>query len=272
MIQKFSVILTNPPFNSADKTKGRAGTTGGDQILFRRFIDKAFQLRKDDGVVAYIITRSGINYTFDKYNVTKYNVDTSEHWHYAAGWFISNGQNNDAINVSHDPIIRKVHTIDRLHAHNIASGYQAYLEQGKYSDRALPDTTYGIVETPTKENPKIKMGHIVGTVVPAGPKLFYKQLETRNSYTATTKPHFVGCTHTLFYDTLDQAKAARLFILNNPIIPYLNKRLNEKTNGHVFRALKPFDLGQIITGKEYPKEWNLTQQEIERVEANQGRD
>jgi hypothetical protein len=97
----------------------------------------------------------------------------------------------------------------------------------------------------------------------------FKGLESKNSYMVTDLPHYVGSACTLYFETMEEAQKARMFILKSPIVAYLQKKLGEKTGGLVFRYIRSFDLSQIFNGNEIPIEFGLTKEEIDYIEATQ---
>jgi hypothetical protein len=267
---KFDIIVGNPPFNESSKSSKTIAGTSGNTTLYKKFIDLSFKSRKKGGIVALVTQRNGIKHALKKHNVTILNADTSKHWGFTAGWFMSIGDNSNAKSVTSDSIITKTYdlTINKRFRHAIGGSYENIKKTGKFSDVEIMGSVYGIVDTPKKDMLECKFAWITGTVTPAGPKLIFPGLGTKLGYVATDLPSYAGSTCTLFFDTLQEAKAAKLFVLNNPIITYLNKMLNEKSRGFIFRYVRPFDLGQIKTGFEIPKEFGLTQEEIAKISAN----
>jgi hypothetical protein len=148
--------------------------------------------------------------------------------------------------------------------HAIGGSYDGMKANGKFSDTQLPNTVLGLVETPKGDN-SAKYEYISGNAIPAGPKLVFKGLESKSSYTVTDLPSYVGSACALFFNTTAEAEKARLFILNNPIVSYLKDHLKEKALGLIFRYIPEFDLNQIVTGTEIPVEFGLTKEEINRL-------
>jgi hypothetical protein len=61
---------------------------------------------------------------------------------------------------------------------------------------------------------------------------------------------------------VDQAERLKLFVEKNEVFAEYVKRM--KLRGHAFglRYLRKFDLNQIVTGKEIPKEWNIVPSDL----------
>lgn len=264
---KFDIQLFNPPFNLSSTSSNTIAGTSGNTTYYRKFIDKANQLRKDGGIIGIICPRSGISYAKKKYGVTSYNPYTAEHWKFDSGYFFYDGSNG-FVNKSPLSILNKIYRMENQlkFSHAIGGSMKGLLEKG---DLSLNNEggVYGLINTPTKNEGKV-YGYINTTAyVPKGPKLVFKGLESKNSYTVENLPHKVGSACTLYFNTIEEAESAKLFILNSPIMEYLQKKVFEKARGLMFRYIVPFDLAQIKTGYEYPVEFNLTKEEINLIES-----
>ena len=85
----------------------------------------------------------------------------------------------------------------------------------------------------------------------------------------TDKPVFLfdGSVVPLFEYDIPVAETLAKFWPLNKAIRYFNKHMNLKSiwkDG--FRFIKKFDLSQIKDHNTYPKEWGLTQADIEKIE------
>lgn len=99
-----------------------------------------------------------------------------------------------------------------------------------------------------------------------GPKYAQYMQESAVSRLATDEPMLCD-TFTVFpTETLDEAKKMKLFTDVNPLLTYFWKKMKIKGRDHFWQYAKKFDLNQIVTGYEYPAEYNLKQEEIERIE------
>jgi hypothetical protein len=103
-------------------------------------------------------------------------------------------------------------------------------------------------------------------LIPKGPKVVGTHLNSSSSITATNDAVCAGTTMTIPTNTIDEAKALALFIRNNLAVKYFVKQANVKKLMVRFSWFKKFDLEQIKTGYEYPVEWNLTANEIKKLE------
>jgi hypothetical protein len=98
------------------------------------------------------------------------------------------------------------------------------------------------------------------------PKFIFPQLETVSRYLVTNEKIYVPCSIWVNCNTLEEAKKLLLFVKNNKVLRYFSKSLKQKSHSGSIRRVKRFDLSQIQTGFEIPKEWNLTHNEIILIE------
>jgi len=263
---RFDYTVSNPPYNESSNSAKTIAGTSGNTTLYKKFIKKAFEISDN---VAMVVQRTGIKFAIENYSVTKYDLDTSDHWDYTAGYFISLKDDNSQENISSNVILNKVYDITVKKAFRSAMGgsYASHLSGGAVTHDEQAGGVFGVVNTPTEGEGAVT-GYILRKPIPAGPKLLFKGLESKKSYYVTDLPAHVGSGCAFMFDTMEEAEAARLFILNNPVVKYLQKLLREKTLGYVFRYMIDFDLSQIKTGFEYPAEWNLTADDIAFLEEN----
>lgn len=263
---KFDLVIGNPPYNEASASEKTIAGTSGNTTLYRKFIDKSLAL---GDTVALVVQRTGIRYAKKKnQGLAAYCLDTNRHWSFTAGWFVANASDHGEINHSHDAILRKVYNLDEQWRYSSAIGGSYQSNEGKsYWKEPAEDRVQAVVEVPGAKNPQVIRAWVKGTNR-TGPHLLFKGLESRHSYIVVNEPSKAGSTCALFFDTVDEAEKARVFILNNPVVEYVKNITNEKTLGMVFRFLKKFDLSQVVTGKEIPREWNLTTKDLKIIQTS----
>jgi hypothetical protein len=100
------------------------------------------------------------------------------------------------------------------------------------------------------------------TVVASGWKFAFYVMESKKSYTVTDEPVYGGTICYITTATKEQADKLKLFVEKNPVYAEYVRRM--KFKGHAFglRNVRKFDLSQIETGLEIPKEWNITEQDL----------
>ena len=94
--------------------------------------------------------------------------------------------------------------------------------------------------------------------VTTGPKFAFYVMESRKSYTVTSDPIYGGTICYVPFTTEEEAAKLKLFVEKNPVYAEYVKRM--KLRGHAFglRNMRKFDINQIETGLEIPKEWDIT--------------
>lgn len=95
-----------------------------------------------------------------------------------------------------------------------------------------------------------------------GPKFAFYVMESKKSYTVTSEPVYGGTICYIPFDTEKQAKKMKLFVENNPIFAEYIKRMNIRGHAFGLRNIRKFDIEQIVTGSEIPKEWNITEDDL----------
>lgn len=101
-----------------------------------------------------------------------------------------------------------------------------------------------------------------------GPKFIHYMAESSVTWLATDEPVLCDCSVVFPTDTLEDAEKMYLFTKNNPLLKFTWKILKLKGQDQFWQFCKKFDLNQIITGYEYPVEYNLTKEEIDYLNEN----
>ena len=270
---KFDIIMGNPPFNirkEEDKTK--AGVSG-KTALYKDFILSIPKLINDGGFAAFITPKGIVNTLRDhavlkKYEVIHFNLMTeTNHWHYDTCYFVlkQSEKRTKKLFVS-DKILSKA--IDLSFENNFdgvvinKSDLQFQREKifgsGRRVIRYLPGSR--------GSNPTYDLVNTDKYVIETGPKVVGTILNSTTSIIATEDPVCAGTTISYRTETLEQAKSLSLFLKNNKVFRYFQERTNVKKMMHKLMWFKKFDLTQIKTGYEYPREWNLTDEEIDYIE------
>lgn len=259
---KFDVVVGNPPFNSVTEKGGISGTIG-NKTLYRRFVSKAFEVCKPNGIVALITLKNVIN-TLTKLNkqIDLINYMTSiDYWNYNTLYFI--GKNSPKISeyTIADPIICKIVGNNEF---NVKTQYSS-LMQNRRSNLVLPTGNTVLVKL-NGETPEEYADVTDTRKVVYGPKFAFTMLESIKSYTVTDKPLLAGCVRYISTRTLEEAEKLKLFTINNKAFRYFTTKMKGNSHAGMPANIKKFDLNQIKTGFEYPIEWNLTTEEIAYIE------
>jgi hypothetical protein len=96
----------------------------------------------------------------------------------------------------------------------------------------------------------------------SGWKFAFYVLESKKSYIVTNEPILGGTICYIPTSSKEEAEKLKLFVENNHVFSQYVKRM--KLKGHAFglRHVKRFDLNQIVTGKEIPIEWAITEEDL----------
>lgn len=255
---EFDAVVGNPPFNIHDGEGGQG--TGGNVNLYKQISDVCPV--KPGGVKALITPKGMIKHLLKDpdYNPLTINLMTAkDYWKYNTCYWVVKREPNVNTPVIADPVIDKVFLLDNNPNFFALQG----LVRGAKADYQGSDKIRAIVQLPME-----KSGLVYGNVDPKwdkvifGPKFCATMLESKVSYTVTDEPMVASFYCAIPTKTLAEAEQVRLFVEQSDILRVLHKRLKTKGLVWTIRHLKPFDPGQFVTGKEIPREWNLTQQDL----------
>lgn len=253
---KFDLVLSNPPYNiNGGKSKNKSGSLG-NQTAYNLFIDKGLSCLKVNGEIVIVCPRQGIRNTHRKCNIKFYSLETSKFWNFQCGYFVGTLQKiKSPINVSEDSIIRKCCAIqfDWKYRSNGGKFVEFYDPKKEYID--------GIIELPSSSSGIIR-GKIRKDLAIYGPKVMSRVLETNASYIATDEPAVCSAANSISFDTLEEAEKCCEFIKKSPLMKYIQAKMNARTKMFSFIWLKKFEM----SGDLYPKEFNLTEEEIRYIE------
>jgi Eco57I restriction-modification methylase len=257
-MKKLDVVVGNPPFNIAMEEAGVSGTIGNN-TLYRQFIKKSFEVAD---VVAMVSHKGAVKFfeTFDKQIDTVNMMTETDYWKYDTLYFIGRSIPKESNYIIVDKIISKIWGNNEFKLIRQNDSLMQNRRNGTVVDgdtvivklNGEEPMQYGNVTKPEK--------------VVYGPKFAFTILESQPSYTVTDKPMYASCVCIFKTDTIDHANRMMLFVKNNRAFRYFNKRMKSKGHAIGINRLKKFDLSQIVTGFEYPTEWNLTAEEIYEIE------
>lgn len=266
---KVDVVVGNPPFNIAgdkgelsNNTTGSNSGTGGNSVLYRTFRKKALGCLKPGGILAFISPKNIVkDLVKDNNQVDVINLmsDTDcNYWKYNTLYFIERNTPKTKPWSLHGGICAKIFGIEEWQ----------YNEFGRTEYREGTGNTLAVLQVPKKASGFQPVTALVETALPAAPRFGFSLLESKKSYMTTDLPFCASMAGCVTLDSMDHANRLKLFIENNKAIVFFFKNMKLKSFAKdILRFSKAFDLNQIITGKEYPKEWNLTPEEIKYIES-----
>jgi hypothetical protein len=259
---KFDVIIGNPPFNNSvkdkDKANGDSGT-GGNSRLYKHFRVRALKHLKPDGILAFVSLKNIVkDLVNDGNQVDIIDLMTDkDYWKFNTLYFIERKCKRISKPLLKGGICAKIFAVSDWN----------YNEFNRTEDRAGTGKILAVIDLPKVSNKfKIQTG-LVKTALPAAPRFAFTLLESKKSYVVTDLPFCGSMSGCVTLQSLKEALAMKLFVENNLALQYFFKTMKLKGFAKdTIRYMKKFDLLQIKTGKEYPKEWGLTEKEIAIIE------
>lgn len=259
----FDYCVSNPAFNVAED-KNVAGT-GGNTTLYKTATRNDFNNRTKIGGKLVNITLKGIisdlvSGHFKDYQIDYIHLmDDVDVWPYNTCFF----------SISKTPRTSKPKILGGMAA-KIFSPYPddcfpfVYYSSSnngmnKFFDPSKPNKV--IRQLPGKGRDSVAYAY-TDKEIASGPKFAFYVMESRKSYTVTTEAMYGGTICYVPTETVEQAEKLKLFVKNNPVFAEYVRRM--KLRGHAFglRNIRKFDLDQIVTGYEIPKEWNITNSDM----------
>jgi hypothetical protein len=259
---QFNFLTSNPAFNIAED--GNKAGTGGNSTLYRTATRDAFDKRLAVDGVLLNITLKGIipdliEKHFKKYQVHSINLmDDIDVWPYNTCYFmIENTFRTSPADIT-GGLCAKIFSPHKdelfpfVYYSGSNNGMNKHFGPGKANRviRKLPGKHGGIVYDYTDQE------------VDAGWKFAFNVMESKKSYTVTNEPIFGGTICYIPTATKEEAEKLKLFAMNNPIFQRYVEQGKFKYYAFALRNVKAFDLSQIKTGKETPKEWNIVADDL----------
>jgi hypothetical protein len=259
----FNYCISNPAFNIAE-TSNVAGT-GGNTTLYKTATRNDFDNRtKQEGTLVNITLKGIIpdlvNGYFKDYQVDYIHLmDNIDVWPYNTCFF----------SVTKTPRTRPPKILGGLAAKIFSPDsadcfpFTYYSGSNNGMNKLFGATkNYKVVrQLPGKGRDSFTYDN-TDTVVASGWKFAFYVMESKKSYTVTDEPVYGGTICYITTATKEQADKLKLFVEKNPVYAEYVRRM--KFKGHAFglRNVRKFDLSQIETGLEIPKEWNITEQDL----------
>lgn len=264
---KFDIIVGNPPFNNAKKNKEDVdgnGGTGGNSRLYKHFRAKAITLLKPNGILAFVSLKNIVkDLNNDGNQVDVINLMTDKDY-----W---NGEKFNTLYFIERNIPKTTNPDLQggIAAKMFGVSEWEYNEFNRTEDRRNTGKITAVINLPKVSNNFTVETALVKTALTPAPRFAFTLLESNKSYTVTNQAFCGSMCGCVTLKTMSDAKALKKFIEKNKGLRFFFNAMKLKGYAKdIVRYTKKIDLSQIKTGEEYPVEWNLTQEEINYIEAN----
>lgn len=260
---EFNYCISNPAFNVAEGNN--IAGTGGNTTLYKTATRNDFANRLKDGGTLVNITLKGIipdlvNGYFKDYEVNWIHLmDDIDVWPY----------NTCVFSVSKTPRVSAPVILGglaaKIYSPNPADCFDFVYYSGSNNGMNKyfgPEKKNKVIrQLPGKGRDSVAYDY-TDVEIASGPKFAFYTMESRKSYTVTSDPVYGGTVCYVPFATEQQAAKLKLFVGKNPVFAEYVKRM--KLRGHAFglRNMRKFDINQIETGLETPKEWGIIESDL----------
>lgn len=255
---EFDYCVSNPAFNVAEGNN--VAGTGGNTTLYKTATRNDFKNRLKDNGTLINITLKGIipdlvNGYFKDYQVNWIHLmDDIDVWPYNTCIFSVSKTPRVSPPVILGGMAAKIYSpnpadcFDFVYYSGANNGMNKHFGPGKKNKV--------VRQLPGKGRDSVAYDYTDAEIA-SGPKFAFYVMESKKSYTVTSEPIYGGTICYIPFATEEEARKLKLFVEKNPIFAEYVKRM--KIRGHAFglRNMRKFDINQIETGLEIPKEWGL---------------
>ena len=258
----FNFMTSNPAFNIAE-TNNKAGT-GGNTTLYKTATRHAFDLLEPNGLLLNITLKGIISDLLKKQFSKKQThlinlMDDIDVWPYNTCYFVIENKDKTFKTPINGGLAAKIFSPDEddcfpfVYYSGADSGMKGFTPTG---------STRVVRKLPGKNNDDVIYDH-TDVETESGWKFAFNVMESKKSYTVTEEPVRGGTICYIPTETKEQADKLKLFVENNEVYSEYIKRSKIKYHAFGLRNVKKFDINQIVTGREVPSEWMITDQDRE---------
>lgn len=260
---EFDYCISNPAFNIA--VANNVAGTGGNTTLYRTATRNDFDNRLKEGGSLINITLKGIisdliHGHFKNYQVNFIHLmDDIDVWPYNTCFFSVTKKPRTSPPIILGGLAAKIFTTDPSQSFPFV--YYSGNNKGMNKFFNSEKKNKVIRQLPGKGRDTVSYDY-TDIEIKVGWKFAFYVMESKKSYTVTNEPVYGGTICYIPTETKHQAEKLKLFVEKNKVFAeYVNRM---KFKGHAFglRNIKKFDLNQIVTGEEIPKEWNITESDL----------
>jgi hypothetical protein len=262
-IMHFDYCISNPAFNVAEGNN--IAGTGGNTTLYKTATRNDFDRRlKDDGTLINITLKGIIpdlvNGYFKDHQVNWIHLmDDIDVWPYNTCIFSVSKTPRVSAPLILGGLAAKIYSPDSKDCFDFV--YYSGSNNGM-NKHFGPGKKYPVIRQLPGKGRNSAAYDYTDAQISAGPKFAFYVMESRKSYTITSDPVYGGTICYVPLATVEEAAKLKLFVEKNPVFAEYVKRM--KLRGHAFglRNMRKFDINQIETGLEIPKEWNITDDDM----------
>ena len=266
---KFDWIIGNPPFTLP--STGNIAGTGGNTVLYKTITKNLLPFLNTNGSLLFI-TLKGIIKDLNLEISSNYNVkfidlmDQYNFWDFNTCIFkIENsGPTPKEISIFGGWCKNVFSIIDDEHFEYV---YYPASDSGMSHCFTKKGKNKVIRKLPGRQN-DLCIYDYTNKSIDRGPKLAFTVLESSKSYTVTDEPVIGGTICYIKTKTILEAKKLEKFLRNSVVFKNYIKRMKFREYAFQLRNVKAFDINQIKTGNEIPKEWNLKLSDITSTAKN----
>lgn len=260
---EFDYCISNPAFNVAEGNN--IAGTGGNTTLYKTATRNDFANRLKYNGTLVNITLKGIipdlvNGYFKDYQVNWIHLmDNIDVWPYNTCIFSVSKTPRVSAPLILGGLAAKIYSpnpkdcFDFVYYSGSNNGMNKHFSAGKKNKV--------IRQLPGKGRNNVAYDY-TDAVIASGPKFAFYVMESHKSYTVTSDPVYGGTICYVPFATEEEANKLKLFVEKNPVFAEYVKRM--KLRGHAFglRNMRKFDINQIKTGLEIPKEWGIVESDL----------
>lgn len=259
----FNYAISNPAFNVAEGNN--VAGTGGNTTLYKTATRNDFDNRVVENGTLVNITLKGIipdlvSGYFKDYQINFIHLmDDLDVWPYNTCFFSVSKTPRTTPPVILGGMAAKIFSPDPADCFDFV--YYSGSNNGMNKHFGASKANKVIRQLPGKGRDQVAYDY-TDKEISAGPKFAFYTMESKKSYIVTEEAVYGGTICYIPTATIAEAEKLKLFVENNPVYKEYVKRM--KLRGHAFgmRNVKKFDINQIVTGLEIPKEWNITKQDL----------
>jgi|694.fasta_scaffold69116_4 hypothetical protein len=260
---EFDYCISNPAFNVAEGNN--VAGTGGNTTLYKTATRNDFKNRLKNKGTLTNITLKGIipdlvNGYFKDYQVNWIHLmDNIDVWPYNTCIFSVSKTPRVSPPLILGGLAAKIYSPDPADCFNFV--YYSGSNNGMNKQFGPGKKNKVVRQLPGKGRATVAYDY-TDNVIAAGPKFAFYVMESRKSYTVTSESVYGGTICYVSFSTEEEAAKLKLFVEKNPVYAEYVKRM--KLRGHAFglRNMRKFDISQIETGLETPKEWGITDADL----------